>query len=298
MAKGKAGPGNLEDQVSQAPAPQNPDAVGSPAAVTVGQFRVAKRTRTREADKVHVWPYLVRAEFLCCLVIMVLLTVWSVGLDAPLEEPANPALTPNPSKAPWYFLGLQEMLVYFDPWIAGVVLPSLIIVGLMVIPYVDINPHGNGYYTFRERRVAILIFLFGFLILWIVLIIQGVFLRGPGWNFFLPGQYWDPHKVVALTNVDLPFALFGFKSEPAANIKTFLTSPSFHTGAFIVSGYFFLGVLWYLYRMRTGGYENVGITRYAIKALLFLTMMALVIKAVLRIMFNIKNVWITPWFNI
>ena len=84
-----------------------------------------------------------------------LLIVWSLLVDAPLEEPANPTRTPNPSKAPWYFLGLQEMLVFFDPWHAGVVLPSFIIVGLMVIPYIDINPKGNGYYCFKERKFEI-----------------------------------------------------------------------------------------------------------------------------------------------
>ena len=97
-------------------------------------------------DKVHTWPYLVRLEMLVGTAIMAFMTIWSIVVDAPLEEPANPTKTPNPSKAPWYFLGLQEILVYFDPWFAGVVLPALIIVGLMVIPYVDINPKGNGYY--------------------------------------------------------------------------------------------------------------------------------------------------------
>src|SRR3989304_3011012 len=82
-------------------------------------------------DKVQVWPYLVRLEFLATIIVMAVLVVWSITVNAPLEEPANPASTPNPSKAPWYFLGLQEMLVYFDPWIAGVVLPTLIIIGLM-----------------------------------------------------------------------------------------------------------------------------------------------------------------------
>ena len=81
--------------------------------------------------------------------------VWSITLNAPLEEPANPNLTMNPSKAPWYFLGLQEMLVYFDPWIAGVVMPTLIIVGLMVIPYIDTNPLGSGYYTWKQRKFSI-----------------------------------------------------------------------------------------------------------------------------------------------
>src|SRR4051812_17100626 len=117
-------------------------------------------------DKVHTWPYLVRAEFIAGCVMVLGLLVWSICIDAPLEDPANPAKTPNPSKAPWYFLGLQEMLVYFDPWIAGVVLPTLIITGLMMIPYVDINPNGNGYYTIKERSFAITTFLFGFLGLW------------------------------------------------------------------------------------------------------------------------------------
>ncbi|KAB2838997.1 cytochrome C, partial [bacterium] len=100
-----------------------------------------------KTDKVHTWPHLVRIEFICGLLAFMGLLVWSLVLDAPLEEPADPTKTPNPSKAPWYFLGLQEILVYFDPWMAGVVLPSLIIVGLMVIPYIDVNPKGNGYYT-------------------------------------------------------------------------------------------------------------------------------------------------------
>src|SRR3990172_11365978 len=87
-----------------------------------------KATGPRD-DKIFTWPHLVRSEFLCAALVIVLLTVWSLLVDAPLEEPANPTRTPNPSKAPWYFLGLQEMLVFFDPWHAGGVLPSFIIVG-------------------------------------------------------------------------------------------------------------------------------------------------------------------------
>src|SRR5512139_2658648 len=158
-------------------------------------------------DKVHTWPHLVRLEFLVAIFVVVLLIVWSLLVDAPLEEPANPTRTPNPSKAPWYFLGLQEMLVFFDPWHAGVVLPSLIIVGLMVIPYIDINPAGNGYYCFRPRMWEILTFYLGFHILWVSLIIIGTLLRGPGWNWFWPWEKWDPHRVEALTSVNLPYLL-------------------------------------------------------------------------------------------
>ncbi len=142
-----------------------------------------------EADRVWVWPDLVYTELISLIVCSVILIVWSILLKAPLEQPANRAVTPNPSKAPWYFLGLQEMLVYFDPWLAGVVLPSLIIVGLIAIPFVDKNPKGNGYYTFAERKVEITLFLFGFVILWSSLIVLGTFLRGPNWNFFGPFEY-------------------------------------------------------------------------------------------------------------
>src|SRR5881275_3201085 len=156
-----------------------------------------------ESDRVWVWPDLVYTELISLIVCSIVLIVWSILLKAPLEQPANRAVTPNPSKAPWYFLGLQEMLVYFDPWLAGVVLPSLIIVGLICIPYVDRNPKGNGYYTFAERKAEITIFLFGFVVLWSSLIVLGTFLRGPNWNFFGPFEYWDIHKLEALTNVDL-----------------------------------------------------------------------------------------------
>ena len=105
------------------------------------------------AREIHVWPFLLRVEFLAAIIVTIILMVWSITMSAPLEEPANPNLTMNPAKAPWYFLGLQEMLVYFDPWIAGVVMPTLIIIGLMVIPYIDTNPLGSGYYTDRKSVV-------------------------------------------------------------------------------------------------------------------------------------------------
>ena len=142
-------------------------------------------------DKVLVWPDLVYIEFIALILFQVFLIVWSILVAAPLEEPANPAATPNPSKAPWYFLGLQEMLVYYDPWIAGVLLPTFIIVGLMAIPYLDINKKGDGYYSFKERRVGIFIFMYGWVVLWLFLIIIGTFFRGPNWNFFGPFEYWD-----------------------------------------------------------------------------------------------------------
>jgi hypothetical protein len=242
-------------------------------------------------DKIHTWPHLVRGEFLVALFVLVVLTLWALVIDAPLEEPANPTRTPNPSKAPWYFLGLQEMLVYFDPWHAGVVLPSLIIVGLMVIPFIDINPKGNGYYCFEARKYEILTFILGFHVLWVSMIIIGTFFRGPGWNLFWPWQHWDPHKVVALTNVDLPY-LFGFRH--------YWASAAF--GAFVIIAYFVVGFgLFYWWVLRVKGREFLerwGMVRFTITASLFVLMLSLPAKMFLRLVFNVKYILVTPWLNI
>jgi len=247
------------------------------------------------SDKIQVWPSLVRVEFLGALFVMVILVFWSFLINAPLEEPANPTLTPNPSKAPWYFLGLQEMLVYFDPWIAGVVLPSLIIVGLMAIPYIDINEKGNGYYTFKERKFSVLTFCFGFIILWVSLIQIGTFWRGPGWYFFYPWEAWDTHRVVSLTNVDLSEFVGGIHTRrPDYTINP----AAFVFGAIVVLGYYSFIPLYWLAKKNTDLMKKLGPVRYNVTAFLFLTMMALPIKMILRIGFNIKYIWVTPWFNI
>jgi len=82
-------------------------------------------------------------------------------------------------------------------------LPMFCILGLMAIPYMDINKKGDGYYSFKERRVGIFIFMYGWIVLWLFLIVLGTFFRGPNWNFYGPFEYWDTHKVVALNNVNL-----------------------------------------------------------------------------------------------
>jgi len=163
-----------------------------------------------ESEKVLVWPDLVYTELICMVALTAFLVMWAVLLPAPLEEPASAVKTPNPSKAPWYFLGLQELLVYYDPWMAGVVLPLLVINGLMAVPYLDFNKKGNGYFTIAERPFAYLVFQFGFFVLWVLLIIMGTFLRGPNWNFFGPYEFWDPHKVEVLNNIDLSQYFWGY----------------------------------------------------------------------------------------
>jgi len=242
---------------------------------------------------VHVWPFLLRIEFLATLIVMALLTIWSIGLNAPLEEPANPTLTMNPSKAPWYFLGLQEMLVYFDPWIAGVVMPTLIIVGLMVIPYCDVNPLGNGYYTFKQRKFSILTFLGGFLFLWCTLIFIGVFIRGPGWMWFWPGQTWDHHRIDNETFRHLP-ELFGLTK--AGNPVMTAVFGIVVLGAFVTVCAWVIHHLYKKYKPEA--YAKMNIVQYVIMQALLIGMIAMPVKMVLWHVFKIKYVLILPWFNI
>jgi hypothetical protein len=233
--------------------------------------------------KVLVWPDLVYIEFLCMILWTIFLIAWSILLKAPIEEPANPAKTPNPSKAPWYFLGLQEMLIYFDPWIAGVLLPGLIIVGLMAIPYLDTNPRGNGYFTWKERKAEIVVFLFGFVVLWVWLIVIGTFLRGPNQNFFGPFERWDPHKVVPLINVELSHWIW-IDLLGTSLPKNMLVREMFGLG--LVAAYF-LALPPLLARIWKNIYAKMGPARFYIMVFLLLTMISLPIKMLLRWIFNL-----------
>src|SRR5258705_9082027 len=222
--------------------------------------RKAEPWRPGWAREIHVWPYLVRIEFLAAVIVTVVLFVWSITLNAPLEEPANPNLTMNPSKAPWYFLGLQEMLVYFDPWIAGVVMPSIIMVGLMVFPYVDSNPLGNGYYTLKQRRFALWMFGWGFL-MWILLIFIGTFIRGPGWIWFWPGQTWDHNAVVFDKNVDLHDMIATSTIGKALHLGFLSHDPfKFIFGLIVVSGFYLIGALFFHWLM-TVDFKRIRIRR-------------------------------------
>lgn len=250
-------------------------------------------------EKVLVWPDLVYTELICMVLLTALLVFWGIALKAPLEEPASSVKTPNPSKAPWYFLGLQEMLVYFDPWLAGVVLPMIILGGLMAIPYIDFNKAGNGYYCFKERAFAVSTFLFGFLPLWIAMIVLGTFLRGPNWNFFGIYEFWDVHKVEAANNVNLSqffWEMPGLGGIPkGGDWLTILIRES--PGIVLTLAYFavlppILGMT-ILRRFMV----RMGVLRFLVFSNLILWMAVLPIKMLLRWTFSLKYiVGIPEWF--
>ena len=140
-----------------------------------------QRVEREQGDRVHTWPHLLLEEFIAMAILFAGILIFSSLINAPLRELANPNLTPNPSKAPWYFLGLQELLRYFHPMVAGIVIPTFILVGLAAVPYVDRNPSIKP----GDRKVAItlftILFMFG-----AILTIIGSFFRGPGYNWVWP----------------------------------------------------------------------------------------------------------------
>ena len=213
-------------------------------------------------------------EFLTAIALTIILIVWSLLINAPLMEIANPGISENPSKAPWYFVGLQELLVYFDPWIAGVVIPLIIIICLMLIPYLDNSSSRSGEYNLSTRKFAVANFIFGFS-MWLVLIFAGQFLRGPNWQFYWPWESWETLKAVDEN----------------------LWSPAPLTGLMGLMAYFGLGLS--LPRLISRDFFNRrGLTRYTIVMLSILLMYFVPVKIFLRLAFNIRYVLVTPWFNI
>jgi menaquinol-cytochrome c reductase cytochrome b/c subunit len=140
-----------------------------------------QRAEARQEDKVNVWPHLLLREAVAAFAMFAFVTVFSVVVNAPLRELANSNLTPNPSKAPWYFLGLQELLRYFHPMVAGVTIPGIALLVLMATPYFDKNPSMRP----ENRKLAILMFTM-FMMFWSILVLSGSFFRGPSFEWVWP----------------------------------------------------------------------------------------------------------------
>ncbi len=149
--------------------------------LTVVKSGSIQDVKATPVDKVHTWPHLLAAEFVAALAMTVFTFIFSVFVHAPLLQLSNTNLTPNPSKAPWYFLGLQELLTTFHPMVAGVTLPGVGLIALILAPYLDRNPSNKP----EDRKFLYALFTV-FLMFWAVLVLIGSFFRGPGFNFVLP----------------------------------------------------------------------------------------------------------------
>jgi quinol-cytochrome oxidoreductase complex cytochrome b subunit len=166
---------------------KNPRIVGDKRLLGVvpGKPAVGDRKEFVESDMVMVWPNLLVRHAVAALFVLLLVMVIALFFDAPLREIANPMITPNPEKAPWYFAALQELLSLFNPLVAGVLVPGAIILGLVALPYVDRNPSLNP----RFRQVARTAFTV-FMVLWIALTLIGFMFRGENWSWVWPWEEW------------------------------------------------------------------------------------------------------------
>lgn len=143
------------------------------------------RKEPAEDDMVMVWPHLLVRHAVAALVVMLVVMFISVFADAPLRAVANPTLTPNPEKAPWYFAALQELLAHFHPLVAGILVPGTIVIGLLALPYLD----RSRWLQARHRKVAVATFT-TFLVIWLILTLIGFMFRGPNWSWVWPWEEW------------------------------------------------------------------------------------------------------------
>ena len=171
-------------------------------------------------------------------------------------------------------------------------MPTLIIVGLIAIPYIDENPLGNGYYTYAQRKFAIWAFIFGFIVLWCVMVVIGTIIRGPGWMWFWPGQVWDHNRLIFEVNQDL-HEIVGITE----------TVPAMLFGLAVVVLFLVLAAL-LVHKLMTWNdfnrkiLDRMTLTQYIVMQVLLVTMLSLPAKMIARLVFRIKYVMVTPWFNI
>jgi quinol-cytochrome oxidoreductase complex cytochrome b subunit len=177
----------MTDLIDRTESPAGPQIIGDRRVLGVvpGKPAAGERKDLGEQDAVMVWPHLLVRHGIAALVVLLLVLVISILFDAPLREVANPTNTPNPEKAPWYFAALQELLAHFHPLIAGVLVPTAIIIGLVALPYIDRSP----YLLPRHRKVAVTAFT-AFLVIWIILTLIGFAFRGPNWGWVWPWIEW------------------------------------------------------------------------------------------------------------
>ncbi len=214
-------------------------------------------------------------EFIAGLLFTFIIMVWALFMDAPLGELANPSDTPIDERAPWYFIGLQELLIYFDPWLAGVVIPAVMLAGLIVLPFVDPNKEsGIGSYSFRARPIAMSTFCFGYA-MWYILIVVGQFFRGPGRMFYWP---WEDKSVV--------------KVVPQIEMVNFNIAGGF---AFFI---LFFGASIIIPRLIFKNFYNtLGAVRYYIFVSLMAVMLLVPVKIFLRYVFDVKYILSLQIFN-
>ncbi len=172
------------------------DAQKSPQRVVFITRKTSAKVKGDVGKQLMSYPHVILREAMAFQILTIVLVLIGLFWDAPLEQLANPLLTPNPAKAPWYFLGLQEMLHYFPPLVAGVLIPTLVVIALVIIPFFHVNIDGEPLWAERRRRrfsvvvavLVVLLVLFGIFDAWTVLVPSAVITALVLGSYFVPAS--------------------------------------------------------------------------------------------------------------
>jgi hypothetical protein len=253
-----------------------------------GKRQAGELERDRPArDTVTTWPHLVRLELVAALVTLLVVTWWAILREVPLGPPADPGVTPTVVKAPWFFVGIQELLQYFDAWLAGAVLPAIMLLGLCALPYLDQDPEPAGVYAWRRRPIALAVVL-GLLLLWLVPMTVGLLFRGENWQLH---PVWSPVVSDQGAALQAPRSL----ADPlhlGGGVGQLL-------GAVLCLGPFAaLLMAWPWLKRRRPWASRLGLGRYLLAGGLLLSMSGVGVKVFLNVAFGVRYLWVTPWFRI
>jgi quinol-cytochrome oxidoreductase complex cytochrome b subunit len=225
-------------------------------------------------SKVPSWPHLVLREGIAALAVLALLLSASILLHAPLGLPGSAGISSAEAKAPWYLVGLQELLVYFEPWLAGAVIPLLIVLGLLALPFVDSRSISPGR-RLRDRWFAVTFYAIGFS-LWCGLIVVGMLFRGPGWTFCLPGRLCEPPSI--LDEGSLSGAI-GISSDLAFGIVLMLCVMGAVGGTFLLAR-----------RLTTQGVPRP-LLKGGAAAIFVVTLLAVLLKISLHLLLGVRSIF-------
>ena len=229
-----------------------------------------------EGGEVTTWPHLLRLELLAALVVLLALAWWAMGLGLPVDRVADPRFTPGMAKAPWFFVGIQEMLQYFDTWLGGAVLPVVMVVGLCLLPYLD----RSGGKTW-PRVVLGLLALF-----WFVPMVVGQLLRGEHW---ILQPAWLPPPV------ERPPAILGGSLGQALGLDG--AADLVVGGIVCLLPLALLPLAWWRLRGRSWA-GRMGHARFALAGVLLLLLCGVALKVALYLALDIRYLWMTPWFRV
>jgi hypothetical protein len=248
-------------------------AVGGALAIALRRGRAAAPA---EATLVTTWPYLVRLELIAALVALLLVSWWAIALPAALGPPANPAVTPAVTKAPWFFVGVQEMLHYFDAWLAGVVLPLLLVAALCALPYLD---RSGG------RRVPLLVGA-ALVALWLTPMVIGLLLRGEQWALQPAWRPSTPDELQPRTLLSL-----------ADRLRLGPLGGQLLGGGVVLGPWALLVALWLPLRCRPWA-RRAGLGSYLLVGGVGIVLVGVALKVLLVGVADVRYLWITPWFRI